>query len=283
MNGDGPSFCIMPSAAVFDPRLTDRTKCVLMALAAYANKDRVCIVGQTTLAKRLGTFRQRVNEAVTDLAEYGYLEIFHRGAQGRRGRGSNGYRLLFDNRGIFVTAGGHKPPIESPSADTNTLVSSDLSPSDRTQLFVSGNEGYLCPPQRTALTVSLLTGSVSGESDPKGTSFPEQREQDRFARPSSSLVEPLSPQTERRDLWRQVKAILLADGTIRGARTVWLDTCALYEPQPHSYTLTTATTQQRDMVRGWTEIIHLELQRVTKTDCTLGVECAKQKQRSTVA
>lgn len=283
----GGNFLILPQRAIFDPRLSDRTKVVLAALASYANKDRVCIVAQATLAKRLGTQRQRINACIVDLATYGYLEIYHRGAEGRRGRGSNGYRLLFDSRGFFVTPGGHKYPFESQGNDTNTPDDTDLSPSERSQIFVSQKTGYLSPSGRTALTVPSGTVPVKRE-EISDVSVPEaDSEQHRDARArapedlATDLRANLTTKHERRELWQRVIGVL---NVPKSQRQEWLDPCTLYEPTTHNFLLVAPTRGVKQFVdMHWGVAIWCELQKMQHAECELALDYGappNAKQRS---
>ena len=105
--------------------------------------------------------------------------------------------------------------------------------------------------------------------------------------PSPEAKEQSADPRERRDLWEDVKRVLCADGTLKKAqRETWLDCCALFvsPADPYAYVLRTQTSAQREMVWRFADDIRFELRAITRTACTLAVECAApQKQRSTIA
>ncbi|WP_287099962.1 helix-turn-helix domain-containing protein [Mesorhizobium sp.] len=87
MAGTGPRYCIFPSDALADERISDRHLRALAVAGTYADKNGWFIVSQSTFAKRVRCARETVNRILRDLVEFGYLR--------KRGRlGDDGRRLV---------------------------------------------------------------------------------------------------------------------------------------------------------------------------------------------
>src|SRR5258708_8356120 len=225
--GPGPGFCILPSAAVFDPLLSLAALRVLAALATYADRDRMCSPAQRTLARRLSLSLRAINGAVAQLVECNYVELARRGLKGGKGgRTSNVYRLLFDTHGEPVMRTPMRSSDQVTRTDTRitTTPVDDLHAPDCAQPVTRTDVRRLSAPD-CALSVSLLTGSaptsVSALEDPQ-----KQSEQERATRadpePSAARKTPAPAEPdlgpEQRDLWERVKQVLAADGTISKAQ-----------------------------------------------------------------
>ena len=89
----GKWFAIVPGRAIFDQRLRNGDLRCLNAMAAYASESRLCRTPQTTIAKRLGCYRQSVNRSVNRLVSFGYLEVVGQTLRPGGGNGAKVYRI----------------------------------------------------------------------------------------------------------------------------------------------------------------------------------------------
>ncbi len=69
-----PRYTIFAARAVFDERLTAMDVRVLAALGTFTDRQGWCFPSQTTIAKRLGTGRTRVNASIKSLVAAGYVQ-----------------------------------------------------------------------------------------------------------------------------------------------------------------------------------------------------------------
>jgi len=102
----GPRYSIIPSRAVYDPRLTPRALRVLCALGVHSDNDGWCFPDQATIARDLGMSRPRVSTAIVLLTELGYVACELRVQKGKGMRGL-WYRVILDTPG--------KPPVDEPT------------------------------------------------------------------------------------------------------------------------------------------------------------------------
>lgn len=89
-------FCIIPRRAIEDERFSMSHLRVLAALGSFADRNGWCFPSTSTIAVIIGVSRQRVSLCVSDLREWGYLEVHRRTRPTDLGQTSNGYRVLFD-------------------------------------------------------------------------------------------------------------------------------------------------------------------------------------------
>jgi len=88
------NFSRLPSAAVFDRRVSKTALRVLAAIGVYSDKSGVCYPGVKTLARRLGVTRPAVQRQLRKLEQLGYLVTKHR-SRGIGGYGSNLYQIEY--------------------------------------------------------------------------------------------------------------------------------------------------------------------------------------------
>lgn len=89
-------FCIIPRRAIEDERFSMSHLRVLAALGSYADRNGWCFPSTSTIGGIIGVSRQRVSLCVSELQEWGYIEIHRRTRPTDLGQTSNGYRVLFD-------------------------------------------------------------------------------------------------------------------------------------------------------------------------------------------
>ena len=70
-------FCIVPSDAVSDARLTHVQLRVLLAIGSFTGKDKAAFPKQKTIAEMLGLTRETVNRAIAALRRLGYVHVEH--------------------------------------------------------------------------------------------------------------------------------------------------------------------------------------------------------------
>lgn len=88
-------FSILQARAVEDKRISNAQFRTLAALGLFGDKEGWCFPKLKTLADILGKSRQAVNRDIMELAELGYVEIFHQ-YRADGGQQHNKYRLIFD-------------------------------------------------------------------------------------------------------------------------------------------------------------------------------------------
>ncbi len=71
-------FSIIPTDAVFDPRLSHADVRVLAALGAHANKERRCWPAVSTIAELTGMSERHAHRSLQTLAKCSYVEIERR-------------------------------------------------------------------------------------------------------------------------------------------------------------------------------------------------------------
>lgn len=90
-----PRYTIFAARAVFDERLTAMDVRVLAALGTFTDRQGWCHPSQTTIAKRLGTSRTRVNGSIKSLVEAGYVQSVKQ-ARDSGAQTVSLYRVLMD-------------------------------------------------------------------------------------------------------------------------------------------------------------------------------------------
>ncbi len=90
-----PRYTIFAARAVFDERLTAMDVRVLAALGTFTDRQGWCFPSQTTIAKRLGTGRTRVNASIKSLVAAGYVQAVDQWKEGGAQTVSL-YRVLMD-------------------------------------------------------------------------------------------------------------------------------------------------------------------------------------------
>lgn len=86
---------MVPTRAILDPELPDRTLRILAAIATHINRNRVCDPKQETLAREFKVTQQAISKHLRILEERGYLESTRVGFPGR-----NVYRIIMDQPDI---------------------------------------------------------------------------------------------------------------------------------------------------------------------------------------
>lgn len=89
----GDRFCRVPPEAAADPRLSKRALRVLIALCLHVDEDGYCWPKQTVLAEKTGLSRQKVNEAIRELADADWIKVLNERSQ-KSGRYSSNYYLI---------------------------------------------------------------------------------------------------------------------------------------------------------------------------------------------
>jgi hypothetical protein len=77
-------YCIIPTAALEDPEITDKDLRVLAALGSYLGKDLEAWPSQSTIAERARCTRENVNRAIKKMVEKGYITAHKRGDGGMK-------------------------------------------------------------------------------------------------------------------------------------------------------------------------------------------------------
>jgi len=88
------TFARLPSAAVYDSRISPHALQVLAAICVHVDPQGVAWPAVTTLAKRLGKARSTIQYHVRKLEEIGYVEI-HRRSNGLGASRSNLYIVKY--------------------------------------------------------------------------------------------------------------------------------------------------------------------------------------------
>lgn len=87
-------FAKVPTAAIFDKRVSDAELRALAAVASYANKSNFCFPGIGTIAKRRGLSRQAVQKQIRKVQHRGYLKV-SRDYRPTGGCKANIYEIIF--------------------------------------------------------------------------------------------------------------------------------------------------------------------------------------------
>ena len=90
-----PRYTLFAARAVFDDRLTAMDVRVLAALGTFTDRQGWCFPSQSTIAKKLGTGRTRVNGSIKALVAAGYVQAVEQWKEGGAQTVSL-YRVLMD-------------------------------------------------------------------------------------------------------------------------------------------------------------------------------------------
>lgn len=169
--GRNGRYLRVAAAVAFDRRLTAQAKEVLLALAAFANRDDEAWPSIALIAQRLGLSPRQVQRHIQALRDCDYILV--RGQiRSRGGRGSNRYVLQFpiEHSGSDADSSGDDssevPEVAAEGDHRSKPPSSPIQP-DTTSHDVSANDGVLgLFEEETAAS----EGPVGGEPTPTDTS-----------------------------------------------------------------------------------------------------------------
>lgn len=100
-------FIIIPRRVLSDQRLSSMTHLrVLMAIGTHTDRNGWAYVHRKTLADGVGVSRARISQCVSDLREWGYVEVAEQKRDSDGGQTCNLYRVLFDVGAPEVTDAG---------------------------------------------------------------------------------------------------------------------------------------------------------------------------------
>ncbi len=89
-------YSILPSCALDDNRLEDRSIVVLALLGSYADADGWCWPSYATMSNRLGWSKRTIIRQIALLVRCGYLEVMSRNRPNKSDM-SNKYRMCYPN------------------------------------------------------------------------------------------------------------------------------------------------------------------------------------------
>jgi len=175
----GPRYCVVPAAALDDPRLADIDYKTLLVLGFYADKHGWCHPYQRDLCERMGVkSRQAVSKRIGRLVQFGYVERYAQASK-KGAQIANRYRVRFDleKPPEDNSCGGEKPGDEiSMSGDSGGALYDDW-------LFGTKNQNEFDPATITVDTV--VQGDANGDKTPATTPAT-----DSCASPQSAGVAP---------------------------------------------------------------------------------------------
>jgi DNA-binding MarR family transcriptional regulator len=86
-------FCVVPSEAVFDKRLSNADLRVVCALAAYADKEGRCWPSLQTVADRLGVSSRYVRTRLKAIERAGHITVVRNAGRSNRYTLGKGWNL----------------------------------------------------------------------------------------------------------------------------------------------------------------------------------------------